>query len=114
MISKKKDDGIVQMREGISRQNLVNGDRTHLVKFFVEKGATMPTHSHKEEQTGYLIKGKIIMTIDGVDHELGAGDSWSIKSHIPHSVSVIENSVILDVFSPVRIEFFKNVRALID
>ena len=105
MISKKKDDGIVQMREGISRQNLVNGDLTHLVKFFVEKGATMPTHSHKEEQTGYLIKGRMIMTIGGVDHELGAGDSWSIKSHIPHSVSVIENSVILDVFSPVRMEF---------
>ena len=105
MISKKKHDDIVQMREGISRQNLVNGDHTHLVKFFVEKRATMPTHSHKEEQTGYLIKGRIIMTIDGVDHELGAGDSWSIKGHIPHSVSVIEDSVILDVFSPVRTEF---------
>jgi quercetin dioxygenase-like cupin family protein len=106
MISKKKHDGIVQMREGISRQNLVNGDRTHLVKFFVEKGAIMPTHSHKEEQSGYLIKGRMIMTIDGVEHELGEGDSWSIRSHVPHSVSVIEDSVILDIFSPVRIEFF--------
>ena len=105
MISKKKDDGVVQMRKGISRQNLVNGDCSHLVKFFVEKGAVMPIHSHEEEQTGYLIKGRIIMTIDGVAHELGAGDSWSIKRHIPHSVSVIEDSVILDVFSPVRTEF---------
>ena len=106
MISKKKDDGVVQMRKGISRQNLVNGDCSHLVKFFVEKGAVMPIHSHEEEQTGYLIKGKMILTIDGVDHELGEGDSWSIRSEIPHSVRVIEDSVILDVFSPVRIDFF--------
>lgn len=105
MISKKKDDGIVQMRKGISRQDLISGDRTNLVKFFVKKGATMPTHSHKEEQTGYLINGRMIMTIDGVDHELKEGDSWSIRSHMPHSVRVIEDSVILDVFSPVRIEF---------
>ena len=107
MISKKKNDGIVQMRKGIVRQTLVNGDRTHLVKFFVKKGAVMPTHAHREEQTGYLIKGRMIMTIDGIDHELNAGDSWSIRSHIPHAVSVIEDAVILDVFSPVRIEFLK-------
>ena len=107
MISKKNDDGIVQMRKGMTRQNLVYGDRTHLVKFFVKKGAVMPTHAHEEEQTGYLIKGRIMMNLDGVDHELKEGDSWSIKSQIPHAVSVIEDAVILDVFSPVRIEFLK-------
>ena len=37
MISEKKHDGIVLMRKGISRQNLVNGDRKPHVKLSVKK-----------------------------------------------------------------------------
>jgi quercetin dioxygenase-like cupin family protein len=105
MISKKCANGIVQVGEGIARQNLIYGDHTHLVKFFVKKGTLVSTHCHKEEQTGYLMSGKIIMTIDGLDHELEEGDSWSIKSNVLHSVRIIEDSIILDVFSPIRKEF---------
>lgn len=105
MISKKCANGIVQVGEGFARQNLTYGDRTHLVKFFVKKDILVPTHCHEEEQTGYLMSGKIIMTIDGLDHELEEGDSWSIKSNVLHSVRIIEDSVILDAFSPIRKEF---------
>jgi quercetin dioxygenase-like cupin family protein len=105
MISKRCANGIVQVDKGIARQNLIYGDLTHLVKFFVKKGTLVPTHCHEEEQTGYLMSGKIIMTIDGLDHDLEEGDSWSIKSNVLHSVRIIEDSVILDVFSPIRKEF---------
>ncbi|MGQ9615963.1 MAG: hypothetical protein ACUVWJ_06120 [Spirochaetota bacterium] len=61
MYARKRDDGIVRIREGIRRQNLVWGKKTHLVKFFLDGGSTIPVHTHSEEQTGYLISGKTIL-----------------------------------------------------
>jgi hypothetical protein len=67
MISEKKQDGIVLTRKGISRQNLVNGDRKPHVKLSVKKGTIMPARFNREKQSGYPIRGRII-TIDDVDH----------------------------------------------
>ena len=85
MVIKKSDEGLVRMLEGVTRQNLALGDKTHMIKFFFEKGSAVPVHSHSQEQTGYLIKGKIVLTIDGVEHEIEEGASWSIGGNISHS-----------------------------
>ena len=65
----------------------------------------MPTHAHENEQIGYLLEGKMILTLDKVYHELKVGDSWAITSNIPHSVTMIEDGVIIDVFSPLREDY---------
>lgn len=107
MFRKKRDDGVVLIREGVRRQNLVWGERTHLVKFFLDGGSTIPVHSHREEQTGYLLSGRMIFTIDGVEHRAGTGDSWSIRGGVPHSVQVLENCIVIEAFSPPREDYMK-------
>ncbi|HEB29643.1 MAG TPA: cupin domain-containing protein [Spirochaetes bacterium] len=105
MVIKKRDDGLVRMIEGVTRQNLAMGEKTHMVKFFFEKGSVVPVHSHSQEQTGYLIKGKIVLTIDGVEQEIDEGDSWSIGGNISHGAAVPEDSVAVEVFSPIREDY---------
>lgn len=107
MVLKKRDDGMVEMVEGITRQTLTHGERTLLVKVFLKEGRSLPLHSHREEQTGYLLSGRMIMTIEGIDHELEEGDSWSIKGNVEHGVKVLSDSVVVEVFSPIRKDFLE-------
>jgi quercetin dioxygenase-like cupin family protein len=105
MVSKRSDGNIVAMKPGIQRQQLVYGERTHLVRFFLDGGAVIPVHAHAQEQTGYLLSGVMVMTIDGEDHRLEPGDSWSLPGDLPHGVKVLEDAEVLEVFSPPRQDY---------
>ena len=106
MVKKRTKEGIVTMGEGLQRQTLVYGENTHLVKFMMKKGATVPSHSHPHEQTGHLLSGSVRLTIDGKPYDMEQGDSWCIGGDVPHEARVNEDSVILEVFSPVREDYF--------
>ena len=108
MVIKKSEDGFVQMLEGVTRQSLALGEKTHMVKFFFAKDSVVPVHSHSQEQTGYLVKGKIVLTIDGVEHEIDEGDSWSIGGNIKHGAASTEDSVAVEVFSPLREDYLED------
>jgi quercetin dioxygenase-like cupin family protein len=76
-----------------------------MTEFILQKVAILPEHSHIQEQTGYLIKGKIRLFIGGISRELVPGDSWSIKSNLTHYAEILEDSVAIEVFSPVRKDY---------
>jgi quercetin dioxygenase-like cupin family protein len=107
MVVKKHKEGIVEMLDGIRRQSLAYGERTHLVKFFLQKDKPLPLHTHEHEQTGYLLEGRMVMTIDGKDHTLEPGDCWSIAGNVPHCARMLEDCVVIEVFSPVRADYLK-------
>jgi len=105
MINKNDDSNSVEMAEGIRRRTLAHGDKTVLCEFSFKKGAVIPAHSHLYEQTGYLISGKLLFAIDGDDHEVNPGDGWCIKANIEHSAQIQEDTVLVEVFSPVREDY---------
>ena len=105
MVKKKSNEGIVSMGEGLQRQTLVYGERTHLVKFLLSKGSLVPLHNHPHEQTGHLLSGSVKLTIDGTTYDMKEGDSWCIGGDIPHEAEVQEDSVIIEIFSPVREDY---------
>jgi quercetin dioxygenase-like cupin family protein len=106
MVTVKSSTGFVEMSEGIRRQSLVYGERTHMVRFFLGKNRELPVHTHEEhEQTGFLLAGRMILTIDGDDHTLEPGDSWSIERGVPHGARMIEDSEVIEVFSPLREDY---------
>ena len=107
MVVKRHEEDIVEMLDGIHRQSLAFGERTHLVKFFLRKDKQLPLHTHEHEQTGYLLEGRMVMTIDGKDHTLEQGDCWSIAGNVPHSARILEDCVVIEVFSPVRTDYLK-------
>ena len=95
----------ITMMEGVHRKTLVHGDKTILCRFELDKGAVLPLHSHPYEQTGYLIAGKMIFTIDGEELKMQSGDSWCIRANIEHGVTVLEDVILVELFSPVRKDF---------
>jgi quercetin dioxygenase-like cupin family protein len=97
--------GYVRAIEGIRRKTMLDGAHTQLVEFKLAKGAMIPVHSHPQEQTGYLMSGRMILTIAGADHAMRAGDSWTIPGGVKHGVKVLEDSVAIEVFSPGREDY---------
>lgn len=105
MFVKKSSEGYIDALAGIRRKTLAYGTQSLLTEFILEKGKLLPAHSHPQEQTGYLVSGSIILTIGGDKYKVEPGDSWSIPGGIEHSAEVLENSVAVEVFAPLREDY---------
>jgi quercetin dioxygenase-like cupin family protein len=90
---------------GIRQKTLVYGEKTLMAEFLLEKDCTLPDHSHPYEQTGYLVSGHILLKIGDTTFDTHAGDSWCIPVNIVHGARVFEDSVAVEVFSPVRPDY---------
>ncbi len=86
-------------------KTLCYGARTLMTEIVLERGSILPLHSHPHEQTGYLVKGHIRLRIGAKEHEVGAGDSWCIPSGVSHGAQILEDSIAVEVFSPVREDY---------
>jgi quercetin dioxygenase-like cupin family protein len=91
--------------EKIQKKTLAYGDRTLMAEFRLEHGADLPRHSHPHEQTGYLVSGEIELSIGDETHQVKPGDSWCIAGGVEHKATVLEDSVAIEVFSPVREDY---------
>jgi quercetin dioxygenase-like cupin family protein len=105
MFNKKSDVGYKTARPGVSFRTLAFGDRTHLTEFHLAKGSIVPKHEHPHEQTGYLVSGRLKFIIAGEAFDTGPGDGWSIPGGVDHGVEVLEDSIAIEVFSPVRKDY---------
>lgn len=105
MFKKYSDKDFLQPIDGIKMKTFVWGDNSLLTQFHLTKGALLPKHSHPHEQTGYLVSGKMKLFIDGVEHQAEPGDTWSIKGDVEHWAQIQEDSVAIEVFSPVREDY---------
>ena len=105
MFYKKDLNNYRQPLDGVTYKTLTYGAKTLLSEFRLQKGYSIPIHKHPHEQTGYLVSGRMTFTLDGKDYEAEAGDSWNIPGDVEHGVLVHEDSIVIEVFSPVREDY---------
>jgi len=105
MFSKRSDHDYRPAVHGIERKTLVHGDRMLMTEFLLHRGAVLPRHAHPHEQTGYLAKGRIRLSIGPEEYEVAPGDSWCISGGVEHGADILEDSVAIEVFSPVREDY---------
>ena len=102
---KASDDGYLDALPGIRRRTLSYGAVTLMAEFRLQAGYPLPVHEHPHEQTGYLVSGRMLLTISAETHDVMPGDSWSIPGGVPHGAEVLEDAVAVEVFSPLREDF---------
>ncbi len=73
-----------------------------IARFALERGAVVPAHSHEHEQVSYVISGALRFTVGGEHILVRAGEALQIPSRAEHSVQVVEDTEVIDVFSPIR------------
>jgi len=105
MFNKKSSNGYHSPIKGISQKTLIYGEKTLMAEFKLEKNSQLPRHCHPHEQTGYLVSGKIRLFIDDKAYDCEPGDSWCIPGNAEHGAEVFEDSVAIEIFSPVREDY---------
>lgn len=105
MFYRKSSEGYHSRIRGIDQKTLAYGERTLLTEFRLKEGSVIPPHSHPNEQTGYLISGRMVFTVGDEQFDARAGDSWCIAAGVEHSADVVEDAVAVEVFSPVREDY---------
>lgn len=105
MFGKQSDTGFTPALPGIERKTLVHGDKTLMTEFRLRAASILPRHTHEHEQIGYLAKGRIRLFIGAEQNELRPGDSWCIPGGVEHGAEVLEDSVAIEVFSPLRKDY---------
>ncbi len=95
----------VKMLRGIYRRTLCFNNDLMLCHFILEKDSELPLHKHKEHQVGYVIKGKMKFITDKGDFIVQEGDSYIFSSNEKHGAIIIEDTEVIDVFNPSRVDY---------
>jgi len=99
---KESTNPVVEICPGISRETKVHGASMYQMLARLEAGSVMPAHQHPQEQIVHVLSGRARLIVDGVPHEIGAGDSFYLASNVSHGIETIEETRIIDTFSPPR------------
>ena len=105
MFYQHDSDGYKDLLPGIRIKTLVYGDKTLLTEFRMKKGSQLPLHAHPQEQTGYLVAGRIRLFSGDEIFAAEPGDSWNVAGNAPHRAEILEDSVAIEVFSPLREDY---------
>lgn len=108
MIVKSEDVKVKVLDEKSSRKVIGNGGSLMMVEVTFKKGGVGTAHSHTDhEQISYIVKGSFEVTVGEEKQILKAGDNFYAGKNVNHGVVALEDSVILDVFTPIREDFLE-------
>ncbi len=89
--------------EGNQKNRIVHMDNTTVIFFQAPKGLITPLdHVHSNEQVTYLAKGKLKIVIGDKEKIIEANEGYMVPPNEKHHIEVIEDSLIVDFFSPKR------------
>ena len=92
------------MSDMISRK-IISGDKAMVAQVFLKKGAVVPEHHHESEQITYILEGALKFQIEGKEIVVRKGEVLSIPSNVPHRAVALEDTLDLDIFSPIRVDW---------
>ena len=90
-----------QINESIARR-FITGDAVTVGRFELKQGGVVPAHSHANEQISIVLSGALLFKIDGVETVVRACEVMQIPGNAQHAVEVLDDTLVIDVFTPVR------------
>ena len=83
-------------------RKIVCGEKAMVAQVFLAKGAVVPEHQHESEQITYILEGALEFELEGQKIVVAAGEVLHIPSLVPHRAVALEDTLDLDIFSPIR------------
>ena len=93
-----------KMSELISRK-VISGEKAMVAQVFLKKDAVVPEHHHESEQITYILEGALRFQLEGREVVVRAGEVLHIPSNVPHRAVALEDTLDLDIFSPIRVDW---------
>lgn len=89
----------------LERRRIV-GERVMLSYVTLKKGCVVPSHAHENEQFACVMSGRARFEVGSGEGSarrnlvLVGGEVLHFPSNVPHAAEALEDTVVLDVFSP--------------
>jgi quercetin dioxygenase-like cupin family protein len=100
------EDGKESVPEpGLKRRVLAYNDKLFLAEHEMVKGWVGMVHSHPHEQIVYVVRGHLRVTSQGKTFDVRTGDTFVVRGGVEHGASAIEDSLVIDVFTPLREDY---------
>ncbi len=91
---------------GVTRKVLSYSRNLMTVELKFPAGAVGAKHSHRHEQIGYIVNGSLVYQEEGQpDQVLHTGDTYYVAPNVVHGVEILEDTTLLDIFTPMREDF---------
>ncbi|WP_256756865.1 cupin domain-containing protein [Cohnella sp. WQ 127256] len=91
-----------QISQEIRRKILPPGKQLMSMLVEFKQGGFGPEHAHPHEQLGYVVSGKIKMVLGDKEIVVATGEQVWVPSNVPHSVLALEDTLLLETFTPLR------------
>ena len=86
-------------------RKVIAGEKAMVAQVFIAKGGVVPEHHHESEQITYILTGALQFEIEGRQIVVAAGQVLHIPSNVPHRAVALEDTLDLDIFSPIRVDW---------
>ena len=83
-------------------RRFITADRVTVARFELKANGVVPRHAHDQEQLTCVLSGRLKFLMNGHEMVVGPGEVLQIPSWAEHEVQVLEDAVVIDVFSPIR------------
>lgn len=97
---------VEQLNDKLTRQ-MISGENATISQLLLKKGATVPRHSHVNEQYSWIISGSLKFAFDDREILVGAGEILLIPANVAHSAVALEDTVDVDIFAPRREDWIR-------
>jgi quercetin dioxygenase-like cupin family protein len=101
-----RDEPVEQLSPTIGRR-LFHTQTMTVAWITLAKGALVPRHEHPNEQVATVLEGRLRFVVGEDELIASAGDTVPLAANVPHQVEALEDSVVLDVFSPLREDWLR-------
>jgi quercetin dioxygenase-like cupin family protein len=101
----KNENPWIEICPGIKRQTVTSGKTMYQMLARLDPKSKMPEHQHPQEQIVHVLEGRMKLIVSGKPHEMKPGDSFYLAGNVPHGVETMEETRVLDTFSPPREEY---------
>jgi quercetin dioxygenase-like cupin family protein len=85
----------------LARQRVI-GEKVMVSRITLHRGCQVPMHSHANEQMSCVLTGRLKFSVgeDARTVIVGPGEVLLLPAHVPHAAEALEETVVLDIFSP--------------
>ena len=83
-------------------RKIISGEKAMVAQVFLAKGAVVPEHHHESEQITYILEGALQVRDRRPEIVVTPAQVLRIPSNVPHAAVALEDTLDLDIFSPIR------------
>jgi quercetin dioxygenase-like cupin family protein len=104
-VTHSSSDAMSEPEPGLRRQVMSSSRAIMLVRHTITAGWVGTRHSHPHQQMVYIIRGLIRFEYPNGDFVACPGDSFLVPGNVPHQAFALEDSEVLDIFTPAREDY---------